>query len=356
MKHITFSYDRGQVRQLFAWSTLLLGLFGFIASLMYIIVGERLFVLIEIFSGLALLIFLLSIGFLIFYYLTRPEVRDKRRLESEMDQIHKEMGDAQEELDGAIQSVKMISDRYREQQEVEQKHVNNLAGEIQGKIDGLIAAQELELAAELSRIQKEHLESGLREVPLDPELVPGIGPTLAEKLEKAGISTALDVSKSMIEAIPGFGESKALSLIRWRESFEYKLNNEKPERLPEDTQVIIHEKYSNQILTLQENLADARSAYGGHMEMIHAKEAEEIAGATAKEMSARQRLDGLKTHQQEVQDHLDQFGRITILSLLITILNGGQDDWRRRLFSYLWLSGFIILGIANIALLVATLI
>jgi hypothetical protein len=87
MNQITFTYDRSKVRQLFAWSTLLLGLFGFVASLMYFLVGERLFVLIEIFSGIGLVIFLLSIVSLIFYYLTRPEVRHKRRLEGQMDLI-----------------------------------------------------------------------------------------------------------------------------------------------------------------------------------------------------------------------------------------------------------------------------
>jgi DNA-binding helix-hairpin-helix protein with protein kinase domain len=250
----------------------------------------------------------------------------------------------------------MISDRYRQQKEAEQRHINTLAAEIQSKIDGLKTTQEQELATELSRIQKEHLESGLREVPLDPEHVPGIGPMLAEKLEQAGVSTALDVSKSAIESIPGFGESKALSLIRWRESFEYKLLSEQPEQLPAETQVIIHEKYSNQILALQENLAAAQSAYEDQMEILRVQEADELAHASATEISAREKLDSLETHKPEVQAQIENYGRITFLSMLLTILNGGQDYWQSRVGSYLWLSVFIILGIAHIAMLIATLI
>jgi hypothetical protein len=70
INQISFTNNRVKVRQLFICSTMLLALLGLIAGLMFFSVGERLFGLIQIFSGLALVIFLLGLAFLLFYYIT----------------------------------------------------------------------------------------------------------------------------------------------------------------------------------------------------------------------------------------------------------------------------------------------
>jgi DNA-binding helix-hairpin-helix protein with protein kinase domain len=63
-------------------------------------------------------------------------------------------------------------------------------------------------------------ETGLKATPLDPTDIPGIGNVPIGKLNLAGIHTAYDVTSEAVQAIPGLGVSKALSLVRWRETVE----------------------------------------------------------------------------------------------------------------------------------------
>jgi DNA-binding helix-hairpin-helix protein with protein kinase domain len=352
---IIFTDDKVKVRRLFFWSTLMLALLALIAGLMLYLVGERLFILIEIISGFAMVVFLASLAFLLFYYITRPEVREKRDLKRQLDNIQKEMGRAQQDLAGALHIIRTIRDRYRDQQDQTQERHNALSNQLQQKIDDLHIAQEQELANELALIQKEYLEEGLKEVTLDPAELPGIGPMLAEKLELAGICTALDVTQDAIEAIPGFGESKILSLVRWRESLEYKLLSEQPTQIGDETQDTIHEKYSQQILSLQEEMMAAQTALDQRLEELRLKEAEELANAAGTEISARQTLSNLEAHKKETQEQLDQYEHISLTRLILTILSIGQNQWQRQLISFLWLITFLILGIANVAILITTL-
>jgi uncharacterized membrane-anchored protein YhcB (DUF1043 family) len=77
-------------------------------------------------SGFALVVFLLSLAFLLFYYITRPEVREKSSLKRQLDNIQKEMDGAQQDLVGALHIVRTIRDRYREQQDQNQERYKAL--------------------------------------------------------------------------------------------------------------------------------------------------------------------------------------------------------------------------------------
>jgi Na+/citrate or Na+/malate symporter len=61
MEQIIITDDRVKVRQLFFWSTLMLALLVLIPGLMLYLVGDRLFIVIEIISGFALVVFLVSL-------------------------------------------------------------------------------------------------------------------------------------------------------------------------------------------------------------------------------------------------------------------------------------------------------
>lgn len=109
-------------------------------------------------------------------------------------------------------------------------------------------------------------------------------------------------------------------------------------------------------MALHEEMNTAKSAIEQRIEKLRIRETQELASATGTEISARQTLSNLENHRQEVQQQLDQYGQISLMSLLLLILSGGQDHWQRRMGSYLWLIVFSILGIASIVILIATLI
>ena len=145
-------------------------------------------------------------------------------------------------------------------------------------------------------------------------------------------------------------------MVRWRESLEYKLLSEQPTQIEDKTQDTIHEKYSQQILSLQEEMRTAQTALEQGLEELRLKEAEELANASGTEISVRQTLSNLGAHKKELQEQLDQYERISLIRLLLAILSIGQNQWQRQLISFLWLITFLILGIANVAILITALI
>lgn len=356
MQMSTFDADMPKSRRVMYWSTLLLLIFGLASGLMLFWGGRPWFLLVEVLGSIAVVIFLLMLAFLLSSFIRKPEVKEKRRLAARADQNASHIDAARTDLADALQKKKTIEETYEDQRALEKKQYANLTEAVRRRLEETQLAQEQELAQTLAALQKEHLDAGLRAVEVDPIHVPGIGDVLAEKLRQAGIITALDVTGDAIRAIPGFGESKALSLIRWRESLENELRNSQPSQLPAEQAESLQVKYAQDKQTLEEELAGAQRSYESVVEKLRQTEANELVSAEAAESAARQNLTGLETEQQELAGMLGQYQGITFFKFMLAILTAAQENWKTRAGAYLVLLGFFVLGLANIALLIAALI
>jgi len=65
---------------------------------------------------------------------------------------------------------------------------------------------------------------------IDKGSIEGIGPSRTATLASYGIETALDIDRSSILSIPGFGEVMTASLVSWREQHErnFRFNPDEP--------------------------------------------------------------------------------------------------------------------------------
>lgn len=356
MQQISFNTDMTKSRRMIYWASLLMLVLGIASAIMLFLGGRRWFVAVEITSGIAIVVFFLMLAFLLSFFMSKPEVKEKRNLIYKVRQNSKEMELAQANLADALKNKKSAEETYGEQKSKEIEEFGHLAESVRQRISVLGQAQQQELQGALAGVQAAHLTSGLRGVVVDPAHVPGIGDMLAEKLHQSGISTAYDLTGEAIRAIPGFGESKTLSLLRWRESLENELRSTQPSELPAEKSGLINQKYAQQKLLLEEELAGAQHSHGLALEKLREAESKALAAAEVMEAEAHQDLGNLETQKQQLTGQLDQYQNITFQRLLLAILIGPQENWKTRIGSYLAFGGFFVLGIANIILLIILLI
>jgi DNA-binding helix-hairpin-helix protein with protein kinase domain len=356
MAQILFLNDLTKTRKMIYWSSLLMLVLLAAGLIIMIVGGKPLFIYVDLITGSALIIFSLSFAFLLSVYLSKQEVREKRNLIHRLKQNLTEMETEQNHLVAALQKKKAASEQYEELKAQEKQTFTNQTDALQQKTAELKQALENELHEVLAGLQNQYLESGLRAVPLDPAHIPGIGEALAKKLHLSGVQTAWDVTQGAIQAIPGIGESKALSIIRWRESFENSLHKDQPTTLPEEMAEAINKKYADHYLAIQAEISEVQASYNNAIEQLREKEAKEVVAAESMETKARQALATLETQKQDFQNQVAQYRSITFPNFFLAILTTAQSNWGKKVWSYLVFAGYFILGIANVVLLINALI
>ncbi len=356
MQIMSFGNNLFKAKQLILWVILIQLIIALVAGIMFNFWGKPMLGTIAILASIALIIFLLSVAILWFSYLRQPEVRERYRLRKQILQIVVELTSTQAALSEIQNKNETIQRQSQEQQITEQASFDNLNNTIQAEIKRLVSAKEQELNFALAQIQKAHLENGLKNIPLVPDLVPGIGDFLAEKLSSNGIFTAFDISGETIQRISGFGEAKTLSLLRWRESEENQLIANQSTALASDDQAAIEQKYDQHIGDKQTEAKAAQFAHEATLQAILAKETGELAGLAEIETSSQLKLKSLTAQKPELQDQFNQYRSISFLKMLTTALIAGQTRWFNRAGAIILLVMFFVFGLINPIILVGALI
>ena len=355
MEPVVFRDEMSKIRRALGWAALLLALLGLAGGLMFYFVGRPLFTAIAAVAGVASVLFLLVAVFLWLYYQRRPEAREKRSLRGQLRRLQKELGGGQASLAAAIGESRRVRDQAQERRDRESAARTGRLQGLEGRIAAARASMQQELADALAALQKEHVDAGLRAMTLDPVHVPGVGDALAAKLHEAGIRTAYDVDEGTIRRMEGFGESKTLSLVRWRESVAYAAQDGQPQALPDEQRLEIEARAKAQIAALEVERDRAQGELDQALERLRVREAQDLAAASARESGARQRLAGLEPEVQAAEARVEQYSRIKFSGMAVWALSRGAAGWQRRLGPWLVWILFLLLGLANLGLLAVTL-
>ncbi|MBE0696339.1 MAG: hypothetical protein IH586_05395 [Anaerolineaceae bacterium] len=326
------------------------------AGSMYLFGGKPLLATVELLAAFALGLFLLTIAFLWFSFLRRPAVNEKFRLKKQIQRSEGEMITAQETLGGIQQRKETLESQFQQRQAAEQEVFDKLEISIQQELIRLGNAKDQELSSALTALKKAHITDGLKNAILDPVLVPGIGELLADKLTSNGILTAFDVSQENIQRIPGFGEAKSLSLLRWRESEESKLIPTQPSSLPVEDQVVIDQKYDQLMLDKKNEARSAQSAHEVSMQALLNQQTNDLQELADSQASTGSTLSNMQTQIQELRDQHQQYSAVTFPRILVSALASGSDRWFNRALAWVSLAVFAVLGLLNTILLIAALI
>ncbi|HNS50220.1 MAG TPA: hypothetical protein PKO09_03475 [Anaerolineae bacterium] len=355
MDTVAFKDEMVKTRRALIWATVLLALLGLAGGLMFFLADESWHPAVAIVAGVASALFLVLLVVLWIYYLSRAESREKRGLRRQVNRLEKDLAAAQDSLAEAFGETGRVQKRAEEERERETSVRRARIQEWEGKAAAAETAMGQELQAALAALQKEHVDAGLRAMTLDPVHVPGVGDAMAGKLHESGILTAYDVSEGAIRQIEGFGESKTLSLLRWRESVAYAAQDTQPEALPEEQRAAIEEKGRAEIAALDAERERAQGELEQVMERLRAREAQDMAAASAREIAARERLARLEPEKRAAETSLVGYRGIRFSRMVISALSRGATSWQKRLGPWLAWILFALLGLANLVLLAVTL-
>jgi hypothetical protein len=346
MQAVVAKDSKLKTRQVFNVSAALQLIFFLAAGLGLYAGGETVLGMVKILALVAGLVFLLSVITLQIAYLRTPEMREKNRLAGQIKQVKKELAGIQADYARALEKEGDIREKAQVERQVEQEKFDSLTRRIESKISWVKLAREEEIAFALERIQKDYMDQKLKETPLEPALIPGIGALLGEKLKDSQIMTAYDVTAEAVRAIPGVGESKALSLLRWRESVENAHWDGQPKIVPDEIRVEIEQKFDQQIIELLETLNAGQIAYENTIQRNRILESERLAEVAGEEIAARQQMEKSEARRQELRAEFLQYPQIGFLTMLVQSLSLG----RPRIVSFLMVLAFGVFGILNIGI------
>ena len=152
-------------------------------------------------------------------------------------------------LHGRYQASDLVKEKHRLQQETSRLQeklvvVQKSLTETKERREHLLHKEQFGLEATLQNQQIHHVQKGLSSCFIKDETLSGMAPELKERLEKAGIMTALDVSDEAISRIEGVEAGSREALLQWRSSLSVQLDTTKPVKLPDHQLEYIQKKFN----------------------------------------------------------------------------------------------------------------
>ena len=152
-------------------------------------------------------------------------------------------------LHGRYQASDLVKEKHRLQQEASRLKeklvvVQNSLTETKERREHLLHKEQFGLEATLRNQQIHHIEKGLSSYLVKDGNLSGLAPELKERLEKAGIGTALDISDKALSSIEGIDPANREALLQWRSSLCEQLEATKPVKLPDHQLEYIQKKFN----------------------------------------------------------------------------------------------------------------
>jgi DNA-binding helix-hairpin-helix protein with protein kinase domain len=356
METVAFTKDMVRTRQFLLWAVLLQVALLLAGILLYFLGGRPFFSMVELASSLALVLYFLVLVFLRIAYMRQPEVKEKYRLQSEIKRAARQSAAAQVEIAQAPQQCDAIRKGAQKERDEHQVLFDANLSALEEHLCELRKAESDELEGALQRLQNAYIAEGLKAIPFDHNAVPGIGAVLGDKLREHGILTALDIRHEALKRIPGIGDSKATSMVWWRESLESEIKKTQPSELPEDERQAIAAKHAGAIAAQLEEKDRQVNNHEKWLSEIQQREERALAAAVEQETDARRKQEELEQQKAELQEQLKAYSGITFVSLLSTALSSPGANWLKRIGSGLFLLLLAAAGTFNLIILVTALL
>jgi len=152
-------------------------------------------------------------------------------------------------LHGRYQASDLVKEKLRLQQEASRLQeklvvVQKSLTETKERREHLLHKEQFGLEATLQNQQIHHVQKGLSSCFIKDETLSGLVPELKERLEKAGMTTALGVSDEALSQVEGIDAENREALLQWRSSLYEQFEATKPAKLPDHQLEYIQKKFN----------------------------------------------------------------------------------------------------------------
>jgi DNA-binding helix-hairpin-helix protein with protein kinase domain len=154
-------------------------------------------------------------------------------------------------LHGRYQVLDVVKEKHRLEQEAYRLQeklavVQKSLTETKQRREHLLQKEQFGLEATLRNQQIHHVQKRLSSCFIKDAPALGLFPQLKERLEGAGIRTALDVSEEAIAGIEGLDTAGREVLFQWRSSLAAQFEATQPVKLPDHQLEYIQKKFNRQ--------------------------------------------------------------------------------------------------------------
>jgi DNA-binding helix-hairpin-helix protein with protein kinase domain len=179
-------------------------------------------------------------------------------------------------LHGRYQALDVVQEKRRLQHEANRLQeklviVQKSLTETKERREHLLHKEQFGLEATLRNQQIYHIEKGLSSCLVKDAALPGLSPELKERLETAGIRTALDVSDEAISQVTGMDAASREALLQWRSSLHKQFEATQPVKLPDHQLEYIQKKFNRSHARNDEkerNLTEILAQFEGELHTI----------------------------------------------------------------------------------------
>jgi len=214
---------------------------AFLAALTLVGVPTAALVTWFIFPDQELVPLVLSIGlplalacclFVLQRYRLQPATRQRRPLQEEAVRIGSEIQYLQNQLDHLRKHRRVIDGERRTQIETLKPGYREKSADLSAIFLNIDQRERDEIRAATEAYQEAFVRSAIAEASIDRVVVPGFTAQILEKLENAGILTAVDITTERLQAIPDLDPFLIHELDLWRQHIESEADARKPLSLP----------------------------------------------------------------------------------------------------------------------------
>ena len=297
----------------------------FIISEIVIFVVCFIFIILKIPGSHPFALFLSSLGFLGFLlifliiyslYKSLAITKEKTALEIMLKTENSSIDELNKQIESCESECRRIKDKEIKDIENREKSHKELLNDIAKRNQSFLDAESSEIESEILKIQKIFIIDGLQQAQIRDATISGFGPASKDKLASYGIRVANDVSQQRIESIPGFGPSKAIALVIWRNEVERSLNTIKPQRLPDHIENSIHSKYSAIYRGLDQEKSIEEKQYELDISQIREMSIKEQGINDERESKYKETLAIHEKNEAEITEQLTPFSEITFINYI----------------------------------------
>lgn len=266
------------------------------------------------------LIFSAYMLFLFRRYHAQPVIRRLGLLESKAKTTADEVRDLQSRFDLLRQHHHVMDSERRTQIDTIKPAYREKSADLNALFQAIDERERSEIKTTLEAYQEAFVRSAIADASIRRVRVPGFTPRVLEKLEEAGILTAVDITPERLRVIPNLDPFLIQELDLWRQRIEREAEAHKPLSLPDLRLNPILEYYKEERMAIKASLEGLVIGMQGEIMKIEGHIGDRLVHANALEETLSTRINQMSKEYVELREAIRPLERYTFVRYFRTCL------------------------------------
>ena len=273
--------------------------------------------------GVGLVLGLLCLLFLINRYRNQPVLHYLHALENKVQYVASEVREIQVYLNQLNQHRQVLDSQRRTQVELLKPVYREKSADLNALFLGIDERERKEINAALAAYQEAYIRTTIAEASIRRVRVPGFTTRILERLEDAGILTAVDVTAERLKAIPNLDPFLIQELDLWRQRIERDAQTHRPLSLPAERLDPIHARFQEERMAVKASIEGLVVGMQNEVLKIEKRVGDRVVQTNALEENLHARLTEMSKVYVDLRGRLRPMRRFTFGRYFLACLGMG---------------------------------